>query len=105
MRFLVTTKPKHFVPPEVSLGLIDALTAWADRYTAEGKLEDIWSFVGIAGGGGILNVDSLDEVDAIMGQFPFGPFSDVAIYPLVDLDSSLQRAKETISAALAQSGS
>ncbi len=96
MRFLVVTKSKVPVPPEALGGLVDAMTSWTARY--QGKMEQVWSFAGIPGGGGILNVASLDELDAIMAQFPFGPFSDIEIYPLVDLDASLQRVKQAAQA-------
>jgi hypothetical protein len=39
MRFLVVTKPKHFIPPEAAIGLVDAMTGWVEKNTAEGKFE------------------------------------------------------------------
>ena len=45
---------------------------------------------------GILNVDSLEELDAIMDGFPFGPFSDVEVLPLANLDEALQRTKQAM---------
>ena len=96
MRFLVVTKSTHPIPPEVFGGLIDAMTAWTRRY--EAKMEQVWAFAGIPGGCGIIIIDSLDELDAIMVEFPFGPFSDIEIYPLVDLGAALQRAKQAAQA-------
>ena len=75
MRFLVTSTSKHQVPPEALPGLLDALIAWANKYTESGKFEAIWATAGRAGGGGIINADSLEELDAIMVEFPLGPFS------------------------------
>ena len=98
MKFLVTTVPKHPLPPEAAPGLLDALAAWADRYQAEGKLDAIWANAGKAGGGGIVNVDSLDELDAIMAEFPVGPFSDIKIVPIVELSESLERVKNAFQA-------
>ena len=67
MKFLVITKGnKHLVPPEALLARTDALTAWVTRYTEMGKIDAAWSFAGVAGGGAIFNVDSLEELDAIM---------------------------------------
>jgi muconolactone delta-isomerase len=48
--------------------------------------------------GGILNVDSLEELDTIMTEFPFGPFSEVKVQALVDLTESLQRGKQAAEA-------
>ena len=101
MRLLVVTKPKHFIPPDAALGAIDATAPWADKNTAAGKIERIWSFAGRPGGGGIANVESLEELDAMMADFPFGAFYDIEISPIVDLADSLQRTREAITAALA----
>jgi muconolactone delta-isomerase len=93
MRFLILSNPTHLTPPEIIPSLVDAMSAWVDQHTASGKLESAWSFAGRVGGGGILTVDSADELDAIMVGYPFGSFSDVEVYPLADLEGSLQRAK------------
>ena len=94
MKFLVISKPKHMVPPEFTVPLIDAFTAFLDKYSATGQLESVWSYAGTQGGGGIANVDTMEELDAIMAEYPFGPFSDVEVYPLTDLRESLQRTKQ-----------
>jgi muconolactone delta-isomerase len=65
MKFLIISKPKHMIPPEFTVPLVDAFSAFLDQYSASGKLESVWSFAGTQGGGGIINVDSLEELDAI----------------------------------------
>ena len=94
MRCLVVTKQTIPMPPETVLGLFAAMKAWSARYIASGKLEQVWSFAGLNGGGGIFNVGSLEELDQIMAEFPLGPFSDRKIYGLVDLDTSLDTASK-----------
>jgi hypothetical protein len=37
-----------------------------------------------------------EELDAIMAGFPFGPFSQVEIYPLADLNSGLDAFDQAI---------
>ena len=96
MRFLITTKSKQPLPPEMAMGLLDAMSAWAQKYTANGKFEQIWGFAGAKGGGGVLKVDSLEEVDAIMAEFPFGQFSDIEVNGLVDVDTTLKNIKQAI---------
>ena len=100
MRFLVVTKPKHPAPPEMVLGLADAMTPWINKYTGNKKIEQAWGFAGIAGGFGIANVNSFEELDAIMMEFPFGPLSEIEIYPLVDVLGSVQRMKQAIQAMM-----
>ncbi|MEE9203228.1 MAG: muconolactone Delta-isomerase family protein [Dehalococcoidia bacterium] len=98
MRFLITSKNKFPMPPEAVPGVLDAMIAWAKKYTGNGKIQDIWSCAGLQAGGGIANVNSLEELDAIMTEFPLGPFSETEIYPLVDLNDALQRMKQVAQA-------
>jgi muconolactone delta-isomerase len=98
MRFLVSSSPKHMIPPEMVPNLLDALLGWVGQHTASGKLEFVWNYAGRDGGGGILNVDSLEELDAIMVGFPLGPFSEVEIHALSDLEDSVQGAKAAFQA-------
>lgn len=100
MKFLVTTVERSPVPPEIVVGMMDVMAAWAKKYTGNKKMEQIWMFAGRHGGGGIINVDSLDELDAIMAEFPLAAFAEVQIYPLVDFQASIQRAKQAMAAMM-----
>jgi hypothetical protein len=91
MKFLVVSKSKHLVPPEVMTGVIDAMQLWLQKYKE--KIEQSWGFADTQGGGGILNVESLEELDLILTEFPIGPFSEVHVHGLVDLEPSLERLK------------
>ena len=99
MRFLITGKNKFPMPPEIAPGVVDATIAWAKKYTGNGKIEQLWGLAGIAGGGGIANVNSSDELDAIMTEFPLGPFTDMEVYPLTDMVGSMERMKQAMQAA------
>jgi muconolactone delta-isomerase len=98
MKFLVVTKSKMPFPPEMAPGIVDAVEEWTRKYTAKGQLEQIWSFAGLQGGGGIANVNSLEELDAIMTEFPIAPFSDIEVYGLVDFEASVGIWKEAAKA-------
>jgi muconolactone delta-isomerase len=98
MKFLVITETRNPMPPEAAPGLMDALKAWAKRYKESGEMEAVWANAGRPGGGGIINVDSLEELDAIMVEFPAGVFSEIEIIPIVGLDASLDRAKRAFEA-------
>jgi muconolactone delta-isomerase len=100
MKFLIVSNSKHLVPPEVMTGVIDATRSWLQKYTE--KIEQAWGFAGTQGGGGIINVESLEELDVIMTEFPMGPFSETQVRGLVDLEPSLERlqiALQTMSSA------
>ena len=101
MRYLVVTTARSPLPPDMIMGLLDAMSEWAERYSAAGKIEQTWSFAGLRGGGGIMNVDSPEELDEIMTEFPFASFSKVRVYGLVDLQKSLDHGKKAIAAMMA----
>jgi hypothetical protein len=96
MRFVVNARAKHMVPPAVSINLIDAMEFWQKEYSS--KIEQAWGFAGIQGGGGILNVESLEELDAVMGSFPFIEVYEVEILPIIELGESLERSKKVLQA-------
>ena len=77
------------LPPEKVSSLIGAMRAWVTEHRATGRLVEDFSLAGLSGSGRILEVDSHEELTAIMAGFPFGPFSDIEMYPLSDLDSAL----------------
>ena len=75
MQFLIITKQSSPPPPEMVIPLIDAMEAWLAKGRADGTMRSSWAFAGTQGGGGIAEVDSHEQLDAIMAGFPFGPFS------------------------------
>lgn len=91
MKFLVVTTSKQPAPPEMAMGMIEAMRGWVDRN--QSKMDAIWGFAGMPGGCGILNVDTADELDEVMTSFPFAQFSEIQIYPLTDLHRALDRAQ------------
>jgi muconolactone delta-isomerase len=97
----VFTEQDKPMPPEIAPALFAATKAWKARYTAAGKIEHIWGFAGLAGGAGIANVDSHEELDRIAAEFPFQPFSKVTVYPLADFDKSMDNATNAFQAMMA----
>jgi muconolactone delta-isomerase len=67
------------------------MTAWLAENSASGAIEQAWGFAGLGGGGGIVNVDSLEELDALMTSFPYGQVSEVEVYGLTDLGARMER--------------
>lgn len=98
MRFLVITVEKIPPPAEMALPLTDAMEAWIDANTETGKLEQVWGFAGHRGGGGILDVQSLEELHSIVVAMPLGPFQDTKIYGLTDVKQALNAGRQAAAA-------
>ena len=96
MRFLIITKGRDPLPPEMAIGMLQMFQGWLAEHRGSGKLEQAWSFAGQPGGGGIANVDSLEELDAIMATFPLAQTSEITVYPLADLDAVLETSLANI---------
>ena len=96
MRFLVICKQVHPVPMEAAIPTLEALRAWAKQNTANKKLEQAFSFAGLTAGGGIANVNSFEELDTLMAEFPLNQWATVEIYALVDIDKSLVTSIDAI---------
>lgn len=104
MRFLVVTESRESLPPEMALPMMQMMQAWVAEHTSSGKMEQVWSFAGLAGGGGIMNVDSHEELDSIMGGFPFAQHSDITVYALADLNAALADSVARIEEVMAAMG-
>lgn len=98
MKFLINTRQRFPIPPEASPGIFDASIAWLDKYKGSGKVKEAWKFSGVAGGGGIAEAQSLEELDAIMAEFPLGAFSEIEVLPLVDVKEGWELAKQVTEA-------
>jgi muconolactone delta-isomerase len=92
MKFLIVSVTKHVVPPEAIVPIMDAMQGWIDKYKTQ--FEQVWSFAGVSGGGGMLNVSSLEGLDQIMTEFPSGSFSDTQVCGLLELPESRERYKQ-----------
>jgi muconolactone delta-isomerase len=101
MQFLVITRQSSPPPPEMLVPMIGAMEAWASQLRASGKAKAMWSFAGTNGGGGLLDVESHEELDEIMSRFPFGPFSHVEIIALSSLDAGLANARAFVQEMMA----
>ena len=96
MRFLILTEIINPMPPEIAQGMIQATKDWITRNRESGKMTDVWSQAAFKGGGGILDVESNEELDRIMGLFPIAPFARIQVIPLSDVFESLDTMAESI---------
>ena len=100
MKFLLLSTPRYQIPPEMILPILDGFSAFLSKYTESGNIQESWSFAGVTSGAGIFEVDSHEELDAMLAESPLAPFSEIAIYPLVDLQESIQRGKQIAQARM-----
>ena len=82
------------------LGLFDAMMAWAKKYQANKKFDMIWATAGVPGGGAVANVNSLEELNQIMAEFPMGPASEIKIKPIMDIQPALEAGKKAFLAMM-----
>ena len=107
MKFVVISNPKHMIPPEMIIPILEAFSAFIEKYTASGHIVETWSYAGTTGGGALINAESLEELDAIMAENPTAGFSAIEVHPVVDLQESVQRGLQIAKArmeAMAQMG-
>jgi muconolactone delta-isomerase len=104
MRFLVTSMSRDVIPPEMLLPMIEMMKGWIAEHRGSGKMETVFGFAGQQGGGAIVDVVSHEELDEIVGGFPFLPFSEMTVHPLSDLDAALDNAAANIRQMLEMMG-
>jgi len=104
MRFLIVTTSREAMPMEMALPAMHGMQAWLAEHRASGKLEAVWSFAGMNGGGGIANVDSHEELDSLMAGFPFAQTSKVDVYALADIDTAMEGAIASFTAMMEAAG-
>lgn len=100
MRFLIVTNSREAMPAEMAMPTMKAMQAWLAEHRASGKLEHVWSFAGRNGGGGIANVETHEELDAMMSGFPFAQTSHVDVYALADVDTAIEANIRAIAAMM-----
>ncbi len=96
MRFLISSKPKFPVPPEAVAALLAAMGQWVQKHSSSKKMEQIWGFAVGGGGGGILNVASHEELNAIMAEMPFSLFSDTDVQPIIPIEVGLKSFDDAV---------
>ena len=96
MKFLTIIIQKQPPPPEIMPALVEATIQWMAWAKGSGKFDAIYSVAGQAGGLGIANVDSLEELDDIVRGYPMTPFCDVQTIPLSDVDHALTSLREQV---------
>ena len=94
MRALVLVEPLFPIPPEMFPGLLDAFADWRERHRQ--SMESFEFFVGGGGGFAVVNVPDEVTLNRMMVEYPFTPYSDIKVRPVLDGDTALAQWREAI---------
>lgn len=100
MRLAIIYRPKATAPMEVALMLMGGLGQWAETYA-----ERFSTFEFFVDGGGLVlgDFDDNAELQQILAENPFTPYSDVQIRPVIEPGVAMATYSRTL-AALAAAG-
>jgi len=94
MKFLIIDKALPPNPNADTSNIVSMLSGTAklfSEWVEAGKLEIWYHFADRVGGVGILNVESLDELNEMLFSHPASAITTSEIYPLVDPIPALER--------------
>ncbi len=100
MRVAIIYRPKNVAPVEATPMMMGALGQWVETYAARFS-----TFEFFVDGGGLVvaDFDDADELQRVVAENPFTPYSDVQIRPVVAPTVAMGMYSEVI-AALAAAG-
>jgi hypothetical protein len=93
MRALIVAKSNQAPPPEAIPTLVQGFIDWRERY--RGQMESFDFFASSNGGCGIVNADET-AIYEMLASWPFGPFSNIELYPLVEGDKALRMFQDIV---------
>ena len=99
MRAFVLVEPKFFTPPEIFPTLLEGFVAW--REANRGHMESFEFFAGGGGGFAIFNGPE-ETLNRIMVQYPFFPYTEITVRPILDGDTALGQWREITSEVMGE---
>ena len=103
MRFVVIDRgPRFPIPPEQMPAIWQQFVAWRERYRS--RMESFEFFIGDGGGFGVVDVDSAEELQQMMIEYPFLMADQVEVKAIADGDASLRQWGEAFQAMAGASG-
>src|SRR4026207_724621 len=95
MRFAIIYRPGTSAPPPEQIpNMAQATGEWMQRHGSE--LESVEFFV--AGGGfGVIATDGMEQVQRLIAENPFTPYSEIEIRPLIDPAAAIGILQEAYS--------
>ncbi len=102
MRFLVIMTPVEGavtnLEPQKILKIVTSHVEYLEDLQMQGKVAESGSFAGLRGGFGILDVESLNELNDIVNLDPAMPYMETKIYPLISGDERIKQLKKRMRA-------
>ena len=92
MRVLVISRPTSSPPKEALVPLMNACADWQARHKS--MMESFDCFVAGGSGCGIVNTPDDHALAQMMMEFPWAPYSDVAVHLLTEGDVALQQVRD-----------
>jgi uncharacterized protein YciI len=100
MRFLVIMVPVEAavtnLKPQRILKIITSHVEYLEDLRAQGKVVESGSFAGLRGGFGILEVESLKELNDIVNLDPAMPYMQTEIYPIITGSDRIEQLKKRL---------
>ena len=94
MRVFVLVEPKFFVSPDMFPGLLEGFADWRERY--RDRMEAFEFFAGGGGGFGVFNVADEATLNQMMIEYPFTPFSELTVRPILEGDTALNQWRQVM---------
>lgn len=87
IRFAVIVRLTSAIPPQQLPGIVERFAEWREEYKE--RTETFEFFVG--GAGGLMIVDMPNEVELgqMMAEYPFTPYVEMDLRPIIDGDAGL----------------
>jgi hypothetical protein len=102
MKALVIGRPKFAIGPEIAPMITQGALAWYDRY--KDSFAEFGTFLG-GGGFALVEVDSAEELNKIIVEMPFAPFSDITAELYVEGDKGFHQFQDAMAAMLGAAAS
>lgn len=94
MRVLIITRQKFPFAQADFPPIMQAFAGWRERHKP--IMESFEFFISGNGGCGIVNVPDDQTLAQMMMEYPWGPYSDTEIHPIIDGDTALGMWDEMI---------
>jgi len=97
MKALVIGRPKFQVPPDMAPMITQGALDWYERY--KDRFTEFGTFMG-GGGFATVEVESADELNQMIVEMPFAPFSEITAELFVEGDKGFRQFQEAMQAML-----